>query len=448
MAEYRTNAQVNYGFGLSFQASGKAPVIAKRIWKTLADAQAYVDSTTDTAIAGLQLTVVNDTDASKNGVYFVKEAAGENSKTKGVLVKLAAGGDTSSLQSQITANKTAIDTLNADEDTAGSVKNQVNAARAAANAYTDTQCEVLNEKMREAITSTYRVKGCIATLDALIASQEATTGKYVADVGDVWNIQNAFQLESKPYPAGTNVVWASAETAEDAPAAHKVAHWDALGGTVDLSGYFNNLTGSGSGNVISGLSAKDGTITFTRSNVGDLAITGYTKPSSSAAITATDKLNAALGKLEAGVTEAKAAASSAANSGVTSLGKMTGNIYLKTAETGDAAGTVQFTLGEDRTLRATVNGLDSAAYKKATDFATATQGNLASTAMQGAAGDSYVKAEAGGSQGKTVAVTANVAKMADVDTDTIALADAADVKKYIDDKAASAVSSALAWTEI
>ena len=76
MAEYKTGVQVNYGFGLSFEASGKAPVIAKRIWETLADAQAYVDSATDTAIAGLQLTVINDTDASKNGVYFVKEAAG------------------------------------------------------------------------------------------------------------------------------------------------------------------------------------------------------------------------------------------------------------------------------------------------------------------------------------------------------------------------------------
>lgn len=122
MAEYKTGVQVNYGFGLSFEASGKAPVIAKRIWETLADAQAYVDSATDTAIAGLQLTVINDTDASKNGVYFVKEAAGENGKTVGVLVKLAQGADTSDLQTQVTANKQAIDKLNGDEGATGSVK--------------------------------------------------------------------------------------------------------------------------------------------------------------------------------------------------------------------------------------------------------------------------------------------------------------------------------------
>lgn len=122
MAEYKTDKQVNYGFGLSFEATGKAPVVAKRIWETLADAQAYVDSATDTAIAGLQLTVINDTDASKNGVYFVKEAAGENGKTEGVLVKLAQGADTSGLQSQVTANKQAIDKLNGDEGATGSVK--------------------------------------------------------------------------------------------------------------------------------------------------------------------------------------------------------------------------------------------------------------------------------------------------------------------------------------
>ncbi|HCY73130.1 MAG TPA: hypothetical protein DHU75_03125 [Rikenellaceae bacterium] len=78
--------------------------------------------------------------------------------------------------------------------------------------------------------STYKVKGCVANFADLPAAANNS-------VGDVYNVQNAFTLESKPYPAGTNVVWAPAETAKDAPEAHKVAHWDALGGTVDLSGY-------------------------------------------------------------------------------------------------------------------------------------------------------------------------------------------------------------------
>lgn len=72
MAEHKTEKQVNYGWGLSLNMTGKAPAIAKRIFETLADAQAYADDVNDSAIAGLQLSVINDSDLSKNGIYFVK----------------------------------------------------------------------------------------------------------------------------------------------------------------------------------------------------------------------------------------------------------------------------------------------------------------------------------------------------------------------------------------
>jgi hypothetical protein len=52
--------------------TGKAPAIAKRIFETLSDAQAYADDINDSAIAGLQLSVINDPDSSRNGIYFVK----------------------------------------------------------------------------------------------------------------------------------------------------------------------------------------------------------------------------------------------------------------------------------------------------------------------------------------------------------------------------------------
>lgn len=72
MAEYKTEKQVNYGWGLSLNMTGKAPAIAKRIFETLSDAQAYADDINDSAIAGLQLSVINDPDSSRNGIYFVK----------------------------------------------------------------------------------------------------------------------------------------------------------------------------------------------------------------------------------------------------------------------------------------------------------------------------------------------------------------------------------------
>lgn len=72
MAEYKTEKQINYGWGLSLNMTGKAPAIAKRIFETLSDAQAYADDINDSAIAGLQLSVINDADSSRNGIYFVK----------------------------------------------------------------------------------------------------------------------------------------------------------------------------------------------------------------------------------------------------------------------------------------------------------------------------------------------------------------------------------------
>lgn len=65
-----------------------------------------------------------------------------------------------------------------------------------------------------AVGNAYRVKGTKAT----IAEVTALTTKAI---GDVWNVTKQFTLDSKDYPAGTNVVWTGSE-------------WDPLGGTVDL----------------------------------------------------------------------------------------------------------------------------------------------------------------------------------------------------------------------
>lgn len=66
-----------------------------------------------------------------------------------------------------------------------------------------------------AVGNAYRVKGTKAT----IAEVTALTTKAI---GDVWNVTAEFTLNSKKYPAGTNVVWTGSE-------------WDPLGGTVDLA---------------------------------------------------------------------------------------------------------------------------------------------------------------------------------------------------------------------
>ena len=60
-----------FGWGQSFNATGKFPVIAKRVWATYKDMMDFVSDTSDVCPAGVILTVVNDTDKDNNGAYFV-----------------------------------------------------------------------------------------------------------------------------------------------------------------------------------------------------------------------------------------------------------------------------------------------------------------------------------------------------------------------------------------
>lgn len=97
--EHKTTGQVNYGWNLTWEATGKFPIIAKRIWKTLADAQGYVDDPSGTACEGLVLSVINDPTPSNNGVYFVQSIG--NGTTAGVLVKQ--GGASEEVMGEISA---------------------------------------------------------------------------------------------------------------------------------------------------------------------------------------------------------------------------------------------------------------------------------------------------------------------------------------------------------
>ena len=98
MAEYLTPIQNNYGFPLTFDATGKLPLIAKRIFATYKDANDYVNDKDSSAIPGLTITVIYDTDADKNGVYFVKQANGYSGETTGLLEKLGTSEGTSVLK--------------------------------------------------------------------------------------------------------------------------------------------------------------------------------------------------------------------------------------------------------------------------------------------------------------------------------------------------------------
>ena len=89
MAEYITNGQSNYGWSLTWDAAGRYPIVAKRRYATLADAQAFVDDTSATATAteGLIIAVFKDPVAKNNGIYYIESVAMAEGET-GKLVKV------------------------------------------------------------------------------------------------------------------------------------------------------------------------------------------------------------------------------------------------------------------------------------------------------------------------------------------------------------------------
>lgn len=436
MAEYKTGVQVNYGFGLSFEASGKAPVIAKRIWETLADAQAYVDSATDTAIAGLQLTVINDTDASKNGVYFVKEAAGENGKTVGVLVKLAQNADTSDLQTQVTANKQAIDKLNGEESATGSVKNTAKSyadkalaavpvkgvktgdnvislgtdgklsstvafsidatADASGKRYLKLTgigganlgkvdiADFVKDGMLEGsalykattATGTVRINGKDYSLTGLTANHT-----YIVLVWNTDSSKEAMPIDVTTlidvYTAGEGLTLTGNKFSVDKTKIAQKADLDKLetalvNGGVAINGY-DILTKNEDTGEITG-----STLTLDGSNVK--VTEGYTKATESKAIAGNDAIETAIGKLEYKADKAITdAAAAAAKAGVTSVGGQKGDIVLDN----EGAGSYPIKLTMDgKKIKASVFGLGSAAAHLEDDFATRAQGEKADNSVQ------------------------------------------------------------------
>lgn len=99
MAEYIQNGQSNYGWSLTWQAAGRYPMVADRIYNTLEEAQDYVDSLTSNACKGAVLSVIADGD--NNGLYLVLSYA-EAEGQKGTLKKI--GSDIALSMAKVTEN--------------------------------------------------------------------------------------------------------------------------------------------------------------------------------------------------------------------------------------------------------------------------------------------------------------------------------------------------------
>lgn len=78
------------GWTSTFNPLKKGPVVGKRIWNTLADLQEYINDQKDSAIPGILVSVINDTEEN-NGAYLVKTVKGFEGAIEGTITKLSTG---------------------------------------------------------------------------------------------------------------------------------------------------------------------------------------------------------------------------------------------------------------------------------------------------------------------------------------------------------------------
>lgn len=87
VSEYNKLQTVDWGFQININRKGYP--IAKRVWDTKADMMAYLQDPDSSAVPGIILVVVKDTEEN-NGAYIVKRAAGiEGYKAADIIEDLA-----------------------------------------------------------------------------------------------------------------------------------------------------------------------------------------------------------------------------------------------------------------------------------------------------------------------------------------------------------------------
>lgn len=402
-------------------------------------------SYTDTEIGKIPAAIVYEGDGTtvtQSGTSTVTFAVGTipQSKVTNLTTDLAA--------------KATVTALNA-------VKATAEAAAPQATTYTK---EEVDNKVASAVGSVYKMKGSVDNALALTA----LTGVVI---GDVYNVVAAGILNGEAFEAGSNFV------AIKAGAGSQTGMWDKLGGTIDLSAYakkaevptltaFNSLTTTVDGKVTANANITAGTKCKITYDAKGLVTAGANLEESDIPTLATSKISgldtALNGKvpttrtvnskplsanvvlagadilvggdgtysesdLQAAIEAMDGRITSAAASGVQSFGGQTGAITVDTANTTN--GQVKFSMS-GKQLKGTVNGLKSAAYTESSAYIQAVNGTASN----------YI---ATSKSGTTVTVTSMMQDVASASSSAKGLAEASDVKNYVD----STVNSALTWAE-
>lgn len=390
--------------GMTYSRNTKAPLEDKRIFDTLALAQAYVDNKDQTAHVGLTISVVADTtnNGANNGLYYVERIADDKNAT-GLLRKISSaftagdgidytnnvikvavsGTEGNSLSVNSDGLYVAVPEITVPEYTLASVSNPDSAYASQYQLKKDgvpvgaTINIPKDQFLKEASFHATAEEGVTTEapylkfvwdldIDPAVAGDQNVTYIPVKDLVDTYTAGDYITI-STDNAISLNLVKLSL----DLDLNNKFAQIDE--NTSDIT----KLTGLKINNKpISTTSINtDGETSYIIQNVNlsgaDVAITGYTK-GTAGSLAATDTINQALGKLEARV-------DAAASGGVQTVNGISGDVVI---ESGSANGTIAVHKSGTNKADVAVTGLKSAAFTDSTDYATSAQGTKADSAVQ------------------------------------------------------------------
>ena len=207
MAQYIFDGQVNYGWGLTLDMTGKAPEVSKRIFDTYDNMLYYVNDYNDSCIPGLTLTVMND--GNKNGVYFVSkigtEGANKAFNNDGVVVKQ---GTNSGVSDVNTALSNEIAARKAVDGQSGQTYSANSTASIISNATSLNDADI---KLNNAITA--ETKARQDAIDAMNSTIAKSNGNFDISVNQVNGLLESLTISNITLSSGyTSVSYPEIDT--------------------------------------------------------------------------------------------------------------------------------------------------------------------------------------------------------------------------------------------
>lgn len=475
---YKTPAQsIENKIGFTFLRTGKAPVIAKRIWGTLADATEWINDVGESATPGLVITVVND--GANNGVYFVKSVA--DGTKNGELVKLGASSSAESVKGQVDnlAEAIGVDTLAELKDALSGYANTSGASDAvdaiakldAALAAVQSDLSTVKDEHISGVT----LNGSEVTVTNHVAQIEfdasditgLTAGNYVGDNDTVASAITSLDTQVKSnYDAITSVsasvddilTGTGASTLAGVKSAVIGTTGDASSAdTVNAAKKYADEVASNAADNLEVTAAGDEYIAAAQDGTDKKKINVSATTALTAAVDAANSALQGVGVNVSGSPYISASATSKANnsqtieislnvaksvSGETATGKVADAYDVKQLVTTTSASVVSFLQGNaanDTSASTTISG----AKKYADEVAANAAANLEVTA----AGDDYITAAQDATDKKKINVSLNASTDISAETATGKVADAYAVKSYVDTQAEAASAAAKTWVE-